>query len=64
MTRARISPRCEGDCRQGRKDCECKPYTGPERRVRFDHRLLLVVIVAVYLPLLLWWLWATVERAS
>lgn len=66
MTRARIFPAgCTGNCRQGR-DCICGPQEQtkrPERRIRFDHRLLLIVLAVVYLPLLLVLLWATVERA-
>lgn len=58
MTRARISDGCSGECNQGR-NCTCRP----ERRIRFDHRLLLIVLACVYLPLLVVLLWATVERA-
>ena len=58
MTRARISEACSGECNQGR-NCTCRP----ERRIRFDHRLLLIVLACVYLPLLVVLLWATVERA-
>lgn len=58
MTRARISDGCSGECNQGR-NCTCRP----ERRIRFDHRLLLIVLACVYLPLVLWLLWATVERS-
>lgn len=57
MTRARISEACSGECNQGR-NCTCRP----ERRIRFDHRLLLIVLACVYLPLLVVLLWATVER--
>jgi hypothetical protein len=57
MTRARISDGCSGECNQGR-NCTCRP----ERRIRFDHRLLLIVLACVYLPLLVVLLWATVER--
>ena len=57
MTRARISEGCSGECNQGR-NCTCRP----ERRIRFDHRLLLIVLACVYLPLLVVLLWATVER--
>ncbi len=58
VTRARISEACSGECNQGR-NCTCRP----ERRIRFDHRLLLIVLACVYLPLLVVLLWATVERA-
>ena len=58
VTRARISEGCTGECNQGR-NCTCRP----ERRIRFDHRLLLIVLACVYLPLLVVLLWATVERA-
>lgn len=58
MTRARISDGCSGECNQGR-NCTCRP----ERRIRFDHRLLLIVLACVYLPLLVVLLWATVERS-
>jgi len=54
--RAHLS-RCSGECNQGR-NCTCRP----ERRIRFDHRLLLIVLACVYLPLLVVLLWATVER--
>ncbi len=57
VTRARISEGCTGNCNQGR-NCTCRP----ERRIRFDHRLLLIVLACVYLPLLVVLLWATVER--
>lgn len=57
MTRARISDGCSGECNKGR-NCTCRP----ERRIRFDHRLLLIVLACVYLPLLVVLLWATVER--
>ena len=57
MTRARISDGCSGECNQGR-NCTCRP----ERRIRFDHRLLLIVLACVYLPLLVVLLWAAVER--
>lgn len=57
VTRARISDGCSGECNQGR-NCTCRP----ERRIRFDHRLLLIVLACVYLPLLVVLLWATVER--
>ena len=57
VTRARISEGCTGECNQGR-NCTCRP----ERRIRFDHRLLLIVLACVYLPLLVVLLWATVER--
>ena len=57
MTRARISDGCSGECNQGR-NCTCRP----ERRIRFDHCLLLIVLACVYLPLLVVLLWATVER--
>lgn len=57
MTRARIFEACSGECNQGR-NCTCRP----ERRIRFDHRLLLIVLACVYLPLLVVLLWATVER--
>lgn len=57
VTRARISEGCSGNCNQGR-NCTCRP----ERRIRFDHRLLLIVLACVYLPLLVVLLWATVER--
>jgi hypothetical protein len=39
-------------------------YTGPERRVRFDHRLLLAVLACVYLPLLVVLAWHFVERTA
>lgn len=58
VTRARISEGCTGECNQGRS-CTCRPC---ERRIRFDHRLLLIVLACVYLPLLVVLLWATVER--
>ena len=58
MTRARISEACSGECNQGR-NCTCRP----ERRIRFDHRLLLIVLACVYLPILVVVLWHTVERA-
>ena len=58
MTRARISDGCSGECNQGRNGT-CRP----ERRIRFDHRLLLIVLACVYLPLLVVLLWATVERS-
>lgn len=58
VTRARISDGCSGECNQGR-NCTCRP----ERRIRFDHRLLLIVLACVYLPLLVVLLWATVERS-
>ncbi len=51
VTRARISP-------PGRHE------PTKDRRVKFDHRLLLIVLACVYLPLLAVLLWATVERAS
>lgn len=57
VTRARISEACSGECNQGR-NCTCRP----ERRIRFDHRLLLIVLACVYLPLLLLLLWVTGER--
>ena len=57
VTRARISEGCTGECNQGRS-CTCRP----ERRIRFDHRLLLIVLACVYLSLLVVLLWATVER--
>jgi hypothetical protein len=57
VTRARISEGCTGECNQGRH-CTCRP----ERRIRFDHRLLLIVLACVYLPLLLLLLWVTGER--
>ncbi len=58
VTRARISEACSGECNQGR-NCTCRP----ERRIRFDHRLLLIVLACVYLPILVVVLWHTVERA-
>ena len=66
VTRARISEGCSGNCNQGRW-CTCEGGARvntcrPERRIRFDHRLLLVVLACVYLPLLVVLLWATVER--
>lgn len=38
-------------------------YTGPERRIPFDHRLLLVVLACVYLPLFTVAAWCYLERA-
>ncbi len=68
VTRARISEGCTGNCNQGRL-CTCEGGARvntrrPERRIKFDHRLLLIVLAVVYLPLFLWAAWATVERAS
>lgn len=59
VTRARIFEACSGECNQGR-NCTCRP----ERRIRFDHRLLMVVLAVIYIPLFVVIAWALVERAS
>ena len=54
MTRARISP--EGERQE--------PTQRRERRIKFDHRLLLIVLAAIYIPLFVVIAWAFAERAS